>query len=177
LSVCRPTLDIRCPCVIVHTMNHSDPTAYEIPDHQVEQFHDTITRLFQCCQERMQYQSDKFAMPDAEMRCLMLFANKRYLTAKNIAYHMNVVKSRVSKLLDGLAEKGLVRKVRDPADSRVALISLTREGREKIFAIASFQNLIYKEVLGHMAPQQRKVMISNLELLKASMESAREMMV
>ncbi|MEJ2101147.1 MAG: hypothetical protein P8X68_14400 [Desulfobacterales bacterium] len=66
----------------------------------------------------MQYQCDRFELPDAEFRCLMLFGEERYLTAKgiahkmnvvksrvSIAHKMNVVKSRVSKIVDGLIKK------------------------------------------------------------------------
>ena len=149
----------------------------EIPEYQIEQFHLTITKLYQCCQERMQYQSEKFALPDAELRCLMLFADERYLTGKGIARKMNVVKSRVSKIIEGLAKKNMIQRLKDPGDSRVILISLTPEGRDTLTKIKGFQDQIYQEVLGNMAPEQRKTMITNLELLKASMESAKELMV
>jgi hypothetical protein len=46
----------------------------DIPDYQLKQFQDLILKLFQCCQERMQYQCERFGLPDAEFRCLMLFA-------------------------------------------------------------------------------------------------------
>jgi DNA-binding MarR family transcriptional regulator len=143
---------------------------------QIEKFHETITKLFQCCQERMQFQSEKFDLPDAELRCLMIFTNERYLTAKSIAHKMNVVKSRITKIIDGLEEKQLVKRMKDPADSRVTLISLTQEGHSKLLQIKAFQDLVYREVLGNMAPDQRKTMITNLELLNISMESLKETM-
>ena len=148
----------------------------DISERQIEKFHETITKLFQCCQERMQFQSEKFDLPDAELRCLMLFTNERYLTSKSIAYKMNVVKSRITKIIDGLEEKRLVQKMKDPTDSRVTLISLTQAGRNKLLQIKAFQDFVYREVLGNMAPDQRKTMITNLELLNISMEALKEMM-
>ncbi len=97
----------------------------EITSHQLKQFQDLIVKLFQCCQERMQYQSDRFNLPDAELRCLMLFGEERYLTPKGIAYKMNVVKSRISKIIDGLLKKDLIQRIKDPEDSRISLLSLT----------------------------------------------------
>jgi hypothetical protein len=58
-----------------------------VPSYQIAQFQGLITKLFQCCQERMQYQSECFGLPDAELRCLRLFANEWYLTPKSIAYN------------------------------------------------------------------------------------------
>jgi len=124
----------------------------------------------------MQFQSEKFDLPDAELRCLLHFTNERYLTAKSIAYKMNVVKSRITKIIDGLEEKKLVKRRKDPVDSRVTLISLTQAGHNKLLQIKAFQDFVYREVLGNMAPEQRKTMITNLELLKVSMEALKEMM-
>ena len=85
----------------------------EVPDYQLNQFQELIMRLFQCCQERMQYQCERFGLPDAEFRCLMLFGTERYLTAKGLAHKMNVVKSRVSKIVDGLINKELIQRIKD----------------------------------------------------------------
>jgi DNA-binding MarR family transcriptional regulator len=103
----------------------------EVTGYQLDRFQDLIMRLFQCCQERMQYQCERFQLPDAEFRCLGMFGEERYLTAKSIALRMNVVKSRVSKIIDGLLKKGLIQRIKDPEDSRVHLLSLTPQGQKK----------------------------------------------
>jgi len=125
----------------------------------------------------MQYQCERFQLPDAELRCLGLFGEERYLTAKGIAHKMNVVKSRVSKLIDGLIQKDLIQRIKDPEDSRVSLLSLTPQGQKKINDISEFLKDVHFHVLAQMAPDQRKAMLTNLEILKASMEAVKEMMV
>ena len=149
----------------------------DVSDYQLEQFQELITKLFQCCQERMQYQCDRFQLPDAELRCLSLFGEERYLTAKSIAHKMNVVKSRVSKIIDGLIKKDLIQRIKDPEDSRVQLLSLTPEGQKKINEINVFIEDVYSQVLSQIAPDQRQTMLTNLDILKASMEAVKEMMV
>ena len=149
----------------------------EVSEYQLDKFQKLIARLFQCCQERMQYQCDRFQLPDAEFRCLVLFQDERYLTAKSIAHKMNVVKSRVSKIIDGLIKKNLIQRIDDPEDSRVKLLSLTPEGQKKINDIKQFMENVYSQVLSQMAPDQRTAMLTNLDILKASMESVKEMMV
>ena len=156
--------------------NDSD-SALEIPDYQLKQFQELILRLFQCCQERTQYQCERFGLPDAEFRCLMLFGEERYLTAKGIAYKMNVVKSRVSKIVDGLIKKKLIQRIKDPEDSRISLLSLTAEGQAKLNNIDTFLQDIHRQILLQMAPDQRKTVLTNLDILKASMEAVKEMMV
>ena len=149
----------------------------EVSDYQLKQFQELIMKLFQCCQERMQYQCERFGLPDAEFRCLMLFGEERYLTAKGIAHKMNVVKSRVSKIVDGLIKKKLIQRIKDPEDSRISLLSLTAEGQKKLSNINGFLQDIHYQVLLQMAPDQRKTVLTNLDILKASMEAVKEMMV
>lgn len=162
---------------MVHTMNESKGPSADIPAYQLDQFQDLIAKLFQCCQERMQYQCDRFQLPDAELRCLVLFGDERYLTAKGIAQKMNVVKSRVTKIVDGLVRRGLVQRVKDPEDSRVTLLSLTAAGQAKLSEINGFLADVHREVLTRMSSEQRHHILSNLEMLKTAMQSVKEMMV
>ena len=158
-------------------MNYSDgaPTA-NISEFQLRQFKELISKLFRCCQERMQYQSERFRLPDAELRCLVLFGEDRYLTSKGIAYKMNLVKSRVSRIISGLLRKKLIQRIKDPGDSRVSLLSLTPKGQQRLDEINAFMEDIHCRVLQQMVPDQRKTVLNNLEILKASMEAVKEMM-
>ena len=157
--------------------NYTDFNNAEISEYQLDKFQELIAKLFQCCQERMQYQCDRFQLPDAEFRCLLLFGYERYLTAKSITHRMNVVKSRVSKIIDGLIRKDLIQRIADPEDSRVKLLSLTSVGQKKINEIKRFMEDVHGQVLSQMAPDQRQTMLTNLDILKASMEAVKEMMV
>ena len=148
-----------------------------VSEYQLDQFQELITKLFQCCQDRMQYQCERFQLPDAELRCLGLFGEERYLTAKGIALKMNVVKSRVSKIIDGLIKKKLIQSIKDPEDSRVILLSLTSYGQQKLNEINSYLNDLHGQVLSQMAPDQRQAMLTNLDILKVSMEAVKELMV
>jgi len=157
-------------------MNYSDTHTSHVSEFQLQQFQLLISKLFRCCQERMQYQSERFNLPDAELRCLTLFGEERYLTSKGIAYKMNLVKSRVSRIIDGLLRKKLIQRFKDPEDSRVSLLSLTPDGQRKLDEINSFMEDIHSRVLQQMVPEQRKAVLTNLEILKASMESVKELM-
>ena len=163
---------------MVHTMNlNAVQDKTDISQFQVRQFAELINALYQCCQERMQYQCERFNLPDAELRCLTLFGEERYLTAKSIAHKMNVVKSRVSKIIEGLISKKLIQRIKDPEDSRISLLSLTPDGQIKLNEINQFLNDIHGRVLSQMAPDQRQSVLTNLDILKASMEAVKELMV
>jgi len=155
----------------------SENSRPEISDHQIQQFQTLVTKLFQCCQERAQYQCERFQLHDAELRCLLIFGKERYLTSKGIAYKMNVVKSRVTKIVNGLVKKKFIQRIPDPEDSRITLLSLTPHGQKKLNEINEFFDFVNHQVLLQMEPEQRKTMLTNLDILKASMESVKEMMV
>lgn len=157
-------------------MNDKQAATTGVPIYQLEQFQELIAKLFQCCQERIQYQCDRFDLPDAELRCLLLFRQERYLTASGIALKMNVVKSRVTKIIEGLAKRRYIQKLKDPEDSRVTLLSLTAAGQKKIAEIDGFLKEVHQEVLSRVHPDQRTTMLANLELLKTAMQSVKDMM-
>jgi DNA-binding MarR family transcriptional regulator len=157
--------------------NYLSEISAEVTNHQLKHFQELIMKLFLCCQERMQYQCERFGLPDAEFRCLMLFGEERYLTAKGIVHKMNVVKSRVSKIIEGLIKKKLIQRIKDPEDSRVSLISLTPAGQKMLNNINAFLEEVHQQVLIQMAPDQRKAVLTHLDTLKASMEAVKEMMV
>ena len=68
-------------------------------------------------------------------------------------------------------------RIKDPEDSRVSLLSLTPEGHEKINQINEFLKDVHQQALLQIAPDQRKAVLTNLDILKASMEAVKEMMV
>ena len=107
----------------------------------------------------------------------MLFDGERYLTVKRIAQRLEVAKSRVTVIIQGLIDKGLVDRTEDPQDSRIKLISLTSLGIKKSQEITDFKISLHKKILTHMVPEERKSIISYLEILRSTMEAVKETMV
>jgi len=151
-------------------------TEPDVPIQQVRQFRGLVQRMVLCCQERMQHQCEKFKIPDAEIRCLMLFGADRYLTAKGISNKLDVVKSRVTRIVDGLIQKQLIQKVQDPEDSRVVLLSLTSNGQKMLNEINDFMYDLHSQVLAQIPSDQRSVFLNNLEMLRLCMETVNERM-
>jgi DNA-binding MarR family transcriptional regulator len=148
----------------------------KVTKQQLREFQDLIEEVFQCCQDRIQYQSEKFNLPDAEIRCIMLFGEERYLTPKGIAHKMKVVKSRVSKIILGLETKKLIKRIKDPEDSRGYLLALTSFGKKRIKEIQEFYDEVHHEVLAQMTSGQRNILLNNLNLLKSCMDAGKELM-
>jgi DNA-binding MarR family transcriptional regulator len=141
--------------------------------YQTFKLQDLITELVECCEDRKLYESQKFDLPYAQLKVLTLFNGERYLTVKGIAQRLDVAKSRVTKLTDSLIKRKLIERIDDPKDARIKLISLTQKGRKKSEEIEAFHRELYGKILLQMKPDERKILLSNLELLRSAMEAVK----
>ncbi|MEW6263433.1 MAG: MarR family winged helix-turn-helix transcriptional regulator [Thermodesulfobacteriota bacterium] len=158
-------------------MNYNEPAQPPEPtESQVRQFRELMTRLHQCCQERSRYQSERFGLPEAELRCLLHFTEEKYLTPKGLARRLNVAKSRVTRLVEGLLDRKMIQRLKDPSDARVVLLTLTPAGRKKCRAIDDFVRLIHRETLTKLSPTQIGALLASLKLLESSLESVKDLM-
>lgn len=164
--------------IIVNTMNN-DRSANndEVLRYQRERFQGLMEEIVQCCEARTAYLSEKFEIPQAEVRCLLLFIGERYFTVKGISKKLDVAKSRVTKIVEGLTHKDLVESINDPKDGRVRLISLTRAGQKKVKEIEDLNDDLHQKLLLEFDPEERKAVLSSLELVRSSMEAIKEQML
>jgi len=163
---------------VFYTMNC--PTAEPkdmLLGYQTQRLQDLIEQILQCCKERTSYLSKKFDIPEAELRCLMLFGEERYLTAKGISQKLDVAKSRVTKITNGLIRKGLVATIDDPKDARIKLIALTQQGHRKSKQMSAIITDLHQLLLLEFEPDQRKLVLSCLEVLRSSMEAVKNQLV
>jgi len=156
--------------IIVHAMNENDGQVLLSSD-QIDKFQSIMEELNKRCHERLRAQCDLFAVNEAELRCLRLFETQRYMTCKDIAAALGVVKSRVTKIVEGLERKSLVQRMPDPADSRVVLFSLTGLGRDKWATARAHVQAVNAAILGRLSAAQRAELLSALAMLQASMDA------
>jgi DNA-binding MarR family transcriptional regulator len=166
------------PFILVNTMNNkSKINSSKLKEHQVGRLRQLIEEIIHCCQERVLFQSQKFNLTPAELRCILVFTNDKYLTAKGMAQKLEVAKSRITKIMEGLTQKKLVQCIDDPDDARVKLIRLTPAGQNKLNEIDYFINEIHHQLLMNLNSGDRTSILHSLELLHSSMEAVREKLV
>jgi len=142
-----------------------------ILEYQANKLQELIGELHNCCKERYSHEAKAFKLPQAELRCLMLFEGHKYLTGIQIAGLLEVAKSRATVIIENLNKKGLVQRSQDPNDARVKLISLTPAGQRKVREIEEFMFSLHQQLLGQIDPGQRTGVITALETLRSSMET------
>jgi len=145
--------------------------------YQTRRLQDLMAKILQCCRQRTSFLSDKVQIPEAELRCLQLFSGERYLTAKGIARKLEVVKSRVTKIIDGLIQRRLVEAINDPKDARIRLIALTPKGKKKAEEIRALTRKLDERLLLEFDQEQRKNALACLEMFRASMEAVKKQQV
>ncbi len=107
----------------------------------------------------------------------MQFNGERYLTGKGISQKLEVAKSRVTKIVTGLIEKGMIEQINDPQDARIKLISLTASGKKKVGEIDVFLKKLHRQILLQLIPEERKSLISYLQILRSAMEAVKAQLV
>lgn len=150
------------------------PIADALLKYQSERLNDLVNEMVKCCEDRKFFETQRFSLSHAELRCLMLFAGERYLTVKGIAQRLDVTKSRVTSIIDQLSEKQLVERRDDPRDARVKLINLTSAGLKKAREVEMFKMGIHHRILLQMTPEDRKEALSFLEKLRSAMEAVKK---
>jgi DNA-binding MarR family transcriptional regulator len=145
--------------------------------YQTQRLRALITEMVHCCEDRKFFESQKFGLPQAELRCLMLFDGQRYMTVTSMAEKLDVAKSRVTKILNGLLVKGLVEQVGDPKDGRITLVCKSPLGQRKSEEVESFYEEIHRKILMQIDSRDRKKVLSHMELLRSAMEAVKEQLV
>ncbi|MFW6081592.1 MAG: MarR family winged helix-turn-helix transcriptional regulator [Desulfosalsimonas sp.] len=145
-----------------------------IPEHQLTRIGGLIEDVRRCCEDRLLLEAQQMGLPCAEIRCLLLFGDERYLTVKGIAQRLEVAKSRVTKLVNSMNEKGLIERGEDPEDGRVRLLRLTRQGSRIVERIQGFQKTMLAKILEKLDPEERRRVISGLELLRSAMHEVKD---
>ncbi|MBW1842483.1 MAG: MarR family transcriptional regulator, partial [Deltaproteobacteria bacterium] len=105
-------------------------TNEELLYYQVQRFKKLISAILQHSKDRRWHQRQILNVHEAKLKCLMLFDGERYLTPTGIAKKLLVGKSRVTKIIKGLIDKGMIKQLSDPMDARVKLICLTSIGQK-----------------------------------------------
>ena len=153
--------------------NMSRATDIRLIEYQANKLQELIGEVHNCCKDRFAREARVFKLPQAELKCLMLFEGHKYLTGVEIAGMLEVAKSRATVIIENLEKRRLVQRSADPNDARVKLISLTPAGQRKVREIEEFMFDLHQQLLGQIDPDQRASVIAGLETLRSSMEAVK----
>lgn len=101
----------------------------------------------------------------AEAYALMELARTIELPQNELVERLNLAKSTVSRLVQGLVRRGWVERVPNPADKRSKLLQLTPEGQKVAQTTAAARQAKFAGVLEHIPAEEQEVVIQSLNIL------------
>ena len=114
--------------------------------------------------------ANKLGLTGAELRCLISLSNDKGLNNTNVADRMHRTASRVTRIIEGLEEKGYLTKGYNRKDRRSLSLTLSRKGGLAIHNLEKQYIDIHSEILREIKSSQRKPLIHTMENLNAVAE-------
>ena len=93
----------------------------------------------------------------------MLTSGPARITDISVAHGM--ARANASTMVERLVKKGLVERVSDPNDRRVALASLTSKGREAVEAVTRSENSVVEKITDFLSIGELEVVARAVEIL------------
>lgn len=112
-------------------------------------------------------------VPVSEAHALTVLVETGPLSQSDLARHLRLTKSTVSRLVDQLVRRGWVQRRPGDTDGRQRLVELTIQGRTTADAIATRRAERMRDLLKHIPDADRSAVLAALDLLvEASRESS-----
>jgi DNA-binding MarR family transcriptional regulator len=97
---------------------------------QAQKMADLTFSLLEHCQEKQERIASGLKLTVAEFKLLRCFRSETMVNVSELARRMGLTNSRLTRILDGLVEKGIARRDSATKDRRVKEIVLTDRGRK-----------------------------------------------
>lgn len=122
------------------------------------------------CQEKEARLAEEHRLLEAEFKCLRLFGVDENLSNKEIAKRMNLSEGRLTRIMDGLVQKGYMKREIDKSDRRHMKLSLFRRGKMLTNKLNNAFIEIHYEILQDIDVSQHGPLIIAMENLNLAVE-------
>lgn len=114
--------------------------------------------------------SDDFGISEAEWRVIALLSEQDSLLAKQIGETTHMDKVRVSRAVQALSDKGMIKKRQSKQDSRATHLSLSKKGQTLHKKITPKLLAWEKQLLTGITKKDAKHLLSLLERMEARLD-------
>ena len=135
-----------------------------------------LKEITYCCREREAVMAKRLGLKEAETRALMAIKMDHCKTSADLADTLNVARSRITRILDGLVKAGLVKRSEDKSDRRIAIIDLTNKGEEATERLTGFTLQLHEAVLNTLPEGMRGKTLAVLGSVREAMDSVKSRM-
>jgi len=121
-------------------------------------------------QERYNCLAEARGLTPTELKCLHLFDTKK-MTNKEIANKMLLSESRLTRIIDGLVNKGFMKRGNNRGDRRALSLSLTRKAKSFILKMDEENVDIHRKILKDIDIVHHKALIMAMKNLHSATEN------
>jgi DNA-binding MarR family transcriptional regulator len=126
--------------------------------------------LLKKCQEKEERLSSQFKITVPEFRCLRSFRGDSLLSVKTLVERIALSGSRLTRILEGLENKGFITRKLDAHDRRSIIVSLTKKGRSLEHDLEERFMEIHHEILKGVPDHMHEPLTTGLRNLLSSLD-------
>jgi DNA-binding MarR family transcriptional regulator len=104
-------------------------------------------------------------LTESEFRCLRLIGSEKGLSNKKIAARMGLSQSRLTRIIDGLCEKGYMTRESNPKDFRALNLTLSRKANSFVKKLDKDNIDLHYTIMNKTNTAQQKALIGVMEKL------------
>ena len=127
-------------------------------------------RFVNGCHEKEKRLAKQSGLTEAEFRALRFFGLNEIRNNKDVSTLMVISQSRSTRILDGLCDKGFITREINQQDRRNMIISLTKQGEQKVVEINSEYLTVHKKILKSFNMEKSKNIIDGVSDLVNALE-------
>lgn len=139
-------------------------------DNTAEKLAELTFRLLASCHEKEERLAKNHGLTQAEFRCLRHIQTGENINNREIAERMKLSTSRLTRIIDGLVQKGYVIREIEPTDRRNMRVYLSEKGVEFVQRLNGDYIDIHKEILLDIDIEQHKPLINAMTHLLSALE-------
>lgn len=138
--------------------------------HPAESLANLTFNLLARCQEKESHIAEAHGLLEAEFKCFRLMSSEESLNNQEIAKRMKLSPGRVTRIMDGLIDKGYMEREIDKKDRRNMILSLSRKGKILAHKINGAYVKVHKDILQEIEVSQHVPLLIAMEHLLAAVE-------
>jgi len=135
-----------------------------------ERLADLTFSLLQRCQEKEAWLAEEHGLFQAEFKCLRLFGSNETLNNTQISKRMKLSPSRLTRIIDGLVDRGYMKREIAQKDWRNMRVFLSRRGKILTNKLHKAFIEIHNEILQDIDVSQHEALIVAMEHLQLATE-------
>lgn len=126
---------------------------------------DKVIALKRCCQGKEDFLRASLGLSVSDYHCLSVFPHEETIVGNDLAGRLGLSASRMSRVAEGLVQKGFIQRNQDLNDRRLQHYSLTKEGLEIRAKIQVFLDDCEAELLKRLSKKAAKEVECGMDAL------------